>query len=413
MWFRGARFFAASCVVLSVACGLGTAGLSGPPISSANGIPDATTSDGMSSLDAQSAADGIDQPESVAGDSNDGASVEVDSADDALSPGDANGAGEGGTGNDGGAPVDAGGGHDGGSGSDASNPEDAGASCADASDCVVVPTGWTFVAFAPTQSAPCPTGFGQSADFVEGPDTTNACGCAACTTTTQPSCAAGPLQVLYDEITNVSAGTCNLPGSVTPLGNSPAGTCLTDLYQGDYALYDLEYVPSGPSGGVCSSPGATSLNDVTYAAHDRTCTPASPQSAGCSGNVCTPIAGGPYAGCIAAPGAVTCPAGPLSVQHLVGTDVSFDCSSCTCTVTGTCTGTVTLYSDEGCTRGALDVPADGTCYEVLDLVTKPATSYNSYIYTGNSPSDIACEASGASSAQDVALANETTICCAP
>ena len=147
---------------------------------------------------------------------------------------------------------DASGTADAGTGGDASGTQDASADsgmvCKDAGDCIVVPSGWTLVAFAPTQASPCPSGFAQPTGVVEGPSATSACECGTCGVTTQPSCAGGPIKVLYDTITSAGAGTCDLPGTVTPLGNSPAGTCLTDLYKGDYTIDDLEYEPSGPSG---------------------------------------------------------------------------------------------------------------------------------------------------------------------
>jgi hypothetical protein len=312
---------------------------------------------------------------------------------------------------------DASGTADAGTGGDASGTQDASADsgmvCKDAGDCIVVPSGWTLVAFAPTQASPCPSGFAQPTGVVEGPSATSACECGTCGVTTQPSCAGGPIKVLYDTITSAGAGTCDLPGTVTPLGNSPAGTCLTDLYKGDYTIDDLEYEPSGPSGGVCSAPGAKATA-ITYAAQDRICTAATALPSGCGGAVCVPALSSPYSACLQSPGDVACPAGALSTKHVVGTDTTFDCSACGCAVTGHCTGTVTLYADAECGGASLPVPANGSCNSVIDLSgDEPAASYNSYVYEGNAATGVACSTSGSSSAENVTLSNEATVCCAP
>jgi hypothetical protein len=201
-------------------------------------------------------------------------------------------------------------------------------------------------------------------------------------------------------------------GSVTPLSNSPAGSCLTDVYQGDYRTFDIEYVPSPPTGGSCTAPSMAQNGNVTFSAQVRTCAVADAQAAGCNGNVCSPGALGTYQACITAPGNVACPPNFSSERHVVGTGASFTCSSCACSVTGgQCSGTVTLYSDMMCNNSPLAVPANGSCNRITNLTTKPASSYNSYIYTGGSPHNVTCMASGSSSPQNVALVNQATVCC--
>jgi hypothetical protein len=412
-------FVAGACVILSVGCGVGTTGLSGtlPGDGGPSEIFDATNQGRGDAGDdsGTSTFDANDHLESATADADDRATNEGDSAN--SPPDDANGtadASDAGTTGDASTAGDSGA-RDGGNGTAAPDAAaDTGTACDDAGNCIAVPSGWTLVAFAATQASPCPTGFVQPTDLVEGPDTASACTCGACSVTTQPSCAGGAIAVSYDTITSATAGTCNLPGIVTPLGNNPAGTCLTDLYKGDYELDDLEYKPSGPSGGVCSTPGAKGpAANLTYAAQDRSCTAGSPLPSGCNGSICAPTLTAPYSACIEAPGNVACPSGPLSAKHVVGTDTTFDCSACGCSVTGHCTGTVTLYSDTKCKNAPLAVPADGTCNEVLALTSDPATSYNSYIYQGNAPTGVACDASGSSTAGNVTLTSEATICCAP
>jgi hypothetical protein len=203
-----------------------------------------------------------------------------------------------------------------------------------------------------------------------------------------------------------------MPGSVTPLGNTPAGSCATDVYQGNYNTYDIKYVPPAATGGACTSPG-TGSGSVSYAAHDRACTPVSAASAGCVGDACVPSLSGAYQACIMQAGRHSCPAGPLGVQHVVGSGASFTCSDCGCSVTAQCTGSVTLYTNSTCTKNALAVPADGNCHNIkaLNGGMTYTTAVAAYTYTGGTPS-MQCAPTGSSTAQNVSLASASTVCCA-
>ena len=333
-------------------------------------------------------------------------------ADDGATPDDATGGGEDvsrpgrpGSGPDAGAhplPRD-------GAVADAPEPVDAPAppnACAGATGaCVTVPTGWTLVAFAAAQTSPCPAGFdtAPSQDLVEGPSAASACGCSTCSITAAPSCASGAIAVAYD--TDFS-GTCNKVANPSPLSNSPAGACLTDIYQGSYASYDVQYAAPAASGGTCSAPGVQKSGGVTYAAHDRVCQPNDAQASNCTGDVCKPTLSGPYGACIAAPGAVACPAGPLSVAHQAGTSGALSCPDCPCTVTGTCSGTLTLYTDTGCKNGPYAISTD-VCVGVSS-----SSNYKAYAYKGAAPKGVTCQAGTPSPGQGVTLAGEQTVCCA-
>jgi hypothetical protein len=289
-------------------------------------------------------------------------------------------------------------------------PSDGGGCTSATAGCVIVPPGWNLVAFGSSASNPsCPTGFGPASILYESPSAAGACSCGSCNVTTPPTCAEGPIQVFYDTV-GIGGGRCNLTGSVSPISNNPAGACLTDLYQGDYRNFDIEYVPSAASGAVCSSQGVA--GGATFGAQDRACALSDPQMAGCTGNACLPPNLGSYQACVMRPGALTCPSG-FGTRHLVGTGASFNCTACGCSVTGQCNGTVTLYSDMSCSSGAFPVPADGSCNRIANLGSKPASSFNSYIYTGGSPQNVTCMTSGSSSPQNLALTNEATVCCAP
>jgi hypothetical protein len=279
--------------------------------------------------------------------------------------------------------------------------------CAGASGtCVTVPTGWTLVAFAPAQTSPCPTGFdtAPSQDLVEGPSAASACACGSCTMTAAPSCNAGAIAVTYD--TDFS-GTCGKVATPSPLSNSPAGACLTDIFQGSYASYDVQYTAPAATGGTCSAPGVQKSGGVTYAAQDRVCQPNDAQASNCTGDVCRPTLAGPYAACIAAPGALACPAGPLSAAHQAGTIGTLTCPDCPCTVTGTCSGTLTLYTDTACTKAPYAISTD-VCVGVSSMST-----FKAYEYKGAAPKSVTCEANAPSPGQGVTLTGEQTICCAP
>jgi hypothetical protein len=281
----------------------------------------------------------------------------------------------------------------------------------DAAPCIVVPTGWTLVAFTPDQSTLCPAGFTSgSMDFVDGPAVgASKCSCGTCTVTSAPTCNSGEIPVHYDETISAGAGTCDLvamPGT-GPLINSPPGSCGTDLYQGSYADFDISYTSPPAAGGACTAPGAPS-GVATSTGVDRACVADTAQAANCNGNACSPSIGDPFKPCIMATGAVACPAGPLSVRHEVGTAASVTCPGCGCSVAADCSGTVTLYTDTRCTTGPFKVAADGSC----NPIHLQHASYNSYIYSGGAPTDVSCAASDPG-APTAGLVNPTTICCAP
>jgi hypothetical protein len=292
-------------------------------------------------------------------------------------------------------------------------------SCTTANGCYVIPSGWQLVAFAPSQSSACPTGFAsaQPENFVELP-ITGGCACAGCSNGTPPTCT-GAVSDDYDDPSAFlgAQGSCSEQGEPAALKNTPPGQCGTDLYNGgtgigqlSYKDFDLKYVPpTTVTGGTCSNVGNVS-GTPTYAAEDRACTPDNAQSGGCNGDQCTPSFPSPYQVCIAQNGGQTCPS-PFTNQHTVGTSANYTCSSCGCAVTATCNqgGTMKLFTDNKCTQGELDVPADGMCH----ASNAKSDSYDSYIYAANPPQDIGCTSSGTSSPQGTSLQGEQTICCAP
>jgi hypothetical protein len=275
--------------------------------------------------------------------------------------------------------------------------------------CTAVPAGWALVAFASAQSSPCPPGFDSApaSDLVEGAAPgASACTCGACGVTTPPSCASGAVAGYFDYSATAAAGTCYLPDTMPLLSNDPPGACLSDVHQGGYTTFDVRYNAPAPTGGVCSTPGVPNAAALTYGAHDRVCAANDVAAMNCSGTSCDPNLTAPYEACIAAPGNVACPPGPYTVAHAVGFSGSFDCADCACKITSTCSGTLTLYSDANCQKGAYPI-ATGVCVDVTS-----AASFETYQYKANAPTKVSCQAGAAGAPQNVALADPETVCCA-
>jgi hypothetical protein len=284
-------------------------------------------------------------------------------------------------------------------------------SCDGSAGCYVLPTGWSLIALAPNQSAPCPTGFAVAApnDIVESPSGSGACTCGACSVAAAPICTNGAIIGAYDVNNPVGPNTCGTPGST--MNNNPPGGCDTDVYTGNFDALDLKFTPPPPSDGQCASPGQAT-GAVSYGAEDRACQPDSPQAAGCSGDACTPNVAAPYAACIVHGGTLGCPAGtPFSVLHVVGTGATVDCTACNCAITADCSGSVEFFTDTACMNGELDIAADDGCHPGAPLSAVP-TTFGSYKYVANAPTNVACNSSGASTGT-ATLTHEQTICCLP
>ncbi len=266
------------------------------------------------------------------------------------------------------------------------------------------PAGWTVVAFADTPDAGCPAGFTAnplSVVFDTATAASNACSCDTCSITTPPSCVTGTISGRYDLD---QAQTCTT--TAPALGNANAGACNTDNPHTGIADLDIVWTPLSATGGACAAPPTAHTDRVTFAGHGVVCSAAG--DAGADANAVP----SPFVECIATPGNVPCPPGPLGVQHLTGTGATLSCSgSCTCSVSGTCrNGVVTYYKNGTCGGGSLVMPADGQCNQVLTGASFSNT-YGSYTYSATL-STMGCSANGTLSATVTGLAAEQTICCA-
>jgi hypothetical protein len=195
-----------------------------------------------------------------------------------------------------------------------------------------------------------------------------------------------------DQTTTASCGT---PATTLTADGMPCDTLTNpiDLFGTHYQVD-----PVDPSGGVCEYDGMADKTKIT-STKGKVCAPPS----SCLGAVCGSDV------CVEATGDMPCPAG-FPAKTLVGPSASAQCSACggTCTVAGTCTGTLAMFTDQACTAGEIDFPADGTCNK------SPAPTntgyYFSYSYTG-SVGTSSCAGTPPTSTATVTLDSPMTVCC--
>lgn len=280
--------------------------------------------------------------------------------------------------------------------------------------CVVVPPGWSIVAFSGGRTDPCPSDFNAASnDVVEAPNAANACSCGACTVTAEPSCDQGTIGATYGFGGFGGGGTptCTMAG--TALRIAAGGGCTpypSTGGPGPSSFTAVEYTPPAPAGGSCSSPGVADPSQITYGAEERVCAAGAAVTQACSGGEpCTGNVDANYMLCIMMPGApVACPSGSaLSTPHWVGQQASLTCSGCTCAIdTNACTGTIDTFRDGACTTMDSTFRVDGTCQSSFAAANAAA-----YRYVPDAV-DAGCAATGASSATNVNLTSPATICCA-
>jgi len=263
-----------------------------------------------------------------------------------------------------------------------------------------LPSGWAFTLYDPDTRGACAAGYGSPADVEEGIDA----GAAACTcgcTTTNPDCHAGNLGIqggsnnTCDNISTqadpADAGCQALTSFTTTGGNKVAAT------------------PPAPVGGSCTPSGSQTLPPVGYAHQGRTCEfEAGAPGGGCgSGQVCLPSPG-TFGSCISQAGAVACPADAgYPTQHVIGSQITDtrSCTACGCTFdAGSCAGTVTLWTDTGCSNNGTAITANGTCTTVGGNRT-----WRGYSYV--SATTASCSGSAVSPDGGVVFSDVTTVCC--
>ncbi len=283
-----------------------------------------------------------------------------------------------------------GGGGDGGNNGDVIPPIDGGGSC-DITRCAQVPSGFDVVSLVDSATT-CPSGF-TSTDVVTSPTAGDGVCTCNCNVTAQPDCSTGNITRFLD---NLTTPTCGQPATTFPANN---GNC-AQVGNGGLSLTFAHYATNAPppTGGTCQYDATVNAQKITTTPA-RVCAP----PASCQGAVCN---GGPV--CVQQAGDVACP-GDFPTKTLVGASATASCSTCSggCTVGGTCTGTLTFYTDFQCGAGAAKFTADGTC----DANPAPNTGpYQSYQFTGSVKSST-CAGNPPTSTGTATLDGPTTVCC--
>ncbi len=279
--------------------------------------------------------------------------------------------------------------------------------------CIVVPTGWSLVAFTSTPTRQCPKGFEPTSTIVfEGPNLDSACSCGPCNVTAQPTCEAGPVPILSSPpFPPMGTPQCST-SPVSELANDPPGACLPypSAQGGPGNPIDTGYIAPPASGGACSAPGQPDPSNVSFADIESLCTADATQAAACDDKACTPQVDSPFAACIMTAGAsVPCPPNsPFSTAHSIATAVGFSCTDCGCTIAADCSGRLELFVDDMCQELQRTAPVNGNC----DPSGGPPGGA-AYEYAALPPGNVACAANGTSTASDVTTIGAATVCCAP
>lgn len=279
-----------------------------------------------------------------------------------------------------------GGGNDGGGGKD-TGPIPDGSNCGACG--APAPVGFHYVRYSADRNGACPGGT-TSVDVVSGIDETVPCACSC--KANAPDCSIGNVTRFSDFDPNNA--TCGTQGTTL---SASAPTC-TPFNGFQIGLGNHIKVVPPVIQGTCTTEAKPDLT-AAKGTQGRLCD----APAECSGIVC----GGPNK-CVAQAGDVSCPNG-FGKKTLVGTGVSAKCQDCPgCKADVLCGGTLSFFSNNTCSTGQIDMPADGQC------VARPPQStgiaYQAYIYKGTVKS--ATCTSGGDTKGSTSLDGVTTVCCA-
>lgn len=244
------------------------------------------------------------------------------------------------------------------------------------------PTGFAPVLFALNQSTSCPTGT-TTLNGAADPSIGGACACD-CTVTQPPSCLPATLTHSLGD----TAGACSTASSFTPLLDAGCYDA------GNIGLHAYWSIPPPPvtAQGTCSSKPANDVSAVSATA-SRLCLDSTCQA------TCHTTAG--FKTCLLASGAVPCPGG--YTPHHVG-NVIVSCGTCSvCAVGGACGGTVSIYSDTGCTTLVGTVAVDGTCAATGGPANLGSVEYK--------PAIVGETCTPGTTTGTVSLQQELTVCC--
>lgn len=213
----------------------------------------------------------------------------------------------------------------------------------DESKCGVVPGGAKHYGLV-DRSTPCPAGYTQT-DVVEASGT-DGCTCS-CAIGAKPTCPGnGTIPTAYG-----GTATCGSTGSL--LTSAGTDVCANLGFTGSLDKF-FKGTPPAPLGGTCTVTPKTDKPAVTR--NRRLCEPK-------AGTCAAPICNTPFVECVETTGA--CPTG-FPNARTVGSDFVLTCPACTCGVTASCSGTLTLYKDADCKGPTTALAVDGSCVTAAD-----------------------------------------------
>lgn len=257
----------------------------------------------------------------------------------------------------------------------------------DPSKCnLTVPPNWSLTSYADGKGE-CAMGLDKKEVVSEAAVTGDACSCA-CNVTQQPDCSSGQIVRNLDY---VNSPTCNTMATTLQVSNG------CSQFNGALTTQAQHYSASlAASGGQCQYDAKGDDGKLTSKSA-RLCTP----PANCQGLLCGANA------CITQAGDQTCPNG-FPNKHVVGTAAKLECSSCSggCKVEGVCGGTLSFYTDMGCTQGKRDFPVDGSCGTNAFVQT-----YYSYTFKGQLAKAGCAAGSPPTSTGTAKLDQMATVCC--
>jgi len=278
---------------------------------------------------------------------------------------------------------------DSGGGGDVITTPDTGNPC-DVAKCATIPSGFHAVRLADA-NASCPSNW-TSMNAVTNPAAPDGTCTCSCNVTQNPSCNSGQIFRYLDD---TMGPTCGTQASTLPANGGNCAQIGNTLYL-NHGHYEVNPPPA--QGGACTYDAKLDSNKVT-ATPTLVCAP----PASCQGAICD---GG--AVCVASDGDVACPS-DFPTKTLVGQSATATCGACAgaCLTTGTCTGTLSFFTDQQCQAGKVDFTANAVCASNPASTTTP---YYSYLYKGQLQTST-CAGQAPPSAATASLDQPRTVCC--
>lgn len=222
----------------------------------------------------------------------------------------------------------------------------------DESKCGAAPTGAKHVGLV-DRAIPCPPGWTQT-DVVEAGGA-DGCTCS-CAVGAKPTCPGN------GAITTAYGGTAACGSTGLTLTSAGTDVCGNLGVTGSTNKFFKGTAPA-PIGGTCTPTAKTDKPGVQR--NRRLC---EPKAGSCLSPICTT----PFLECVEVAGA--CPAG-FPNARTVGSDFTLTCPACTCGLSSSCSGTLTLYKDPDCKGPTTALNVDGTCTSTTDGVTVTSFKY--------------------------------------